>query len=497
MTIASASFFTLGHLENTMNWSLGPYEASMGALLLLTLPIHGFLTRKNPEQRIPLRSIPSEIKEKRYFWHISLYLLMFIYKAAIDHHNEPMKTRVGGYTYWIYKIEGDWTSNLQHTFLNDSLTILLSAHYLFMYLFLIWFSPMYYILSRDKTMADKSALNYLVIYLLSVPFYLFFNVEVTSSYIPGVDALLYHDSFTLSFFTANDPMDNAIPSLHIGLPIGLLIINRLHCKELGVKIKNWRHREFDIFIAINVLIYIFSIQYLGIHWLLDIIPGIGLAFVTSYFVNQIQPKLRSDNFTYINSILPNKKQLYSILSVSLISTFLIFFVIIDGPGTSDEKPNYRLGFEDINLETIEVHSLTNPVDIEVINIGEESIQILLIKTIIAEKYAEKGIFDWDALSSKGEILLSLPPNENTTFSVITESIYDSYLILTKLDVTNSCDDFLECDSMKNRVGEVRIKTYYFDDELIWTAYLFSLPSFYVTGYVLGMRNKEIMGIKAS
>jgi hypothetical protein len=51
--------------------------------------------------------------------------------------------------------------------------------------------------------------------------------------------------------------------------------------------------------------------------------------------------------------------------------------------------------------------------------------------------------------------------------------------------------------MKNRVGEVRIKTYYFDDELIWTAYLFSLPSFYVTGYVLGMRNKEIMGIKAS
>ena len=86
-----------------------------------------------------------------------------------------------------------------------------------MYLFMIWFSPIYYILSRDHEMADKAALNYFVIYLLSVPLYLFFNVEVTSSYLEGMDALLYHDSFTLSFFTSNDPMDNAIPSLHIQL----------------------------------------------------------------------------------------------------------------------------------------------------------------------------------------------------------------------------------------------------------------------------------------
>ena len=105
---------------------------------------------------------------------------MFVYKAAIDHHNEPMKTRVGGYTHWIYYIEGNWTKYIQDFFLNDTLTNLLSAHYLFIYLFMIWFSPMYYILSNDKVMADKAALNYFVIYLLSVPFYLFFNVEVTS-----------------------------------------------------------------------------------------------------------------------------------------------------------------------------------------------------------------------------------------------------------------------------------------------------------------------------
>ena len=39
--------------------------------------------------------------------------------------------------------------------------------------------------------------NYFVVYVLAVPLYLFFNVEVTSSFIPGMDALLYHDSWYL------------------------------------------------------------------------------------------------------------------------------------------------------------------------------------------------------------------------------------------------------------------------------------------------------------
>jgi hypothetical protein len=143
-----------------------------------------------------------------------------------------------------------------------------------------------------------------------------------------------------------------------------------------------------------------------------------------------------------------------------------------------------------------VHSVTNPVNIEVINIGEESVQLLLIKTSIAEKHAKKGIFDWDALSSEGELFL-LSPKENTSFSVTTESIYDSYVILSKLQKPESCSEILDCEIMKNSVGEIRIITHYFDDELIWSAYMASLPSFYIVGYVLGMSDKEIMSIKTS
>ena len=468
-----------------MDWLFGPYELSMISLIILTLPIHFFLTRDEPEKRVKLNEILSEIKKHRYWWHISLYAIMFAFKVFIDHHNEPIKSRVGGFTHWIYSIEGNWTNNIQDFFLNDILTNLLSAHYLFMYLFMIWFSPIYYILSRDHEMADKAALNYFIIYLLSVPLYLFFNVEVTSSYLEGMDALLYHDSFTLSFFTSNDPMDNAIPSLHIGLPISLLIINRLHCKEREIKIKNWRHREFDIFVMINVLIYLFSIQYLGIHWVIDILPGLLIAFFTSYFVHIFQPLLRSVISDGIYVLIPNKRQLITAIITIILCLNTIIFGIIDGPGTNDDNPNFRVGYGDINLETIEVHSLSDPVAVEIINVGDNNLEILLIKLSEVENYADKGSFDWDKFVEYGDLMI-LNADKTINTEVPANDFFDVYLILIRLP---NIEDCVDC-SNNSKFGEVRIISEYADDELLLSAILSSIPSFYIIGYVIGSINQN-------
>ena len=179
------------------------------------------------------------MKQKGYKWHISIYFLMFGFKALIDQHNEAIKPRVGGFTHVVHNIEGEITIWADARFKGVLLTVVLSFHYLFVYLFIIWFSPIYYILSRDEAMADKAVLNYVVIYVLAVPLYLFFNIEVTSSFVPGMEALLYHDAWYLFFFTEVDPLDNGIPSLHIGIPICLLITNRLHVNSLGIKINQW------------------------------------------------------------------------------------------------------------------------------------------------------------------------------------------------------------------------------------------------------------------
>mgnify|MGYP000003967285 FL=1 len=458
-----------------MDWPIGPYGTSMGALLLLTLPIHFFLTRDEKDRRVSLRELPGEIREKGYWWHISLYVLMFLYKAAIDHHNEPMKDRVGGFTHWIYSIEGDWTNNIQEYFLNDTLTNLLSGHYLFMYLFMIWFSPIYYILCRDEIMADKAALNYFIIYVLSVPLYLFFNVEVTSTYIADMDALLYHDSFTLSFFIDNDPMDNAIPSLHVGLPISLLIINRLHCRELGINFNDWRHKEFDRFVSFNVIIYLFSIQYLGIHWFIDIIPGIFLAIITSSFVHSVQPIIRARNENGFSSLLPNRNQLVaSLITVIICSTWLIVGVV-DGPGTDENEANMRMGVGDVNLDTIEVHSLWDPVFVDVSNVGENNLDILLIQREYVEPHVEKGIFNWDSFENSGQ-LISLPSNESIEFEVNPTTLFDVYIILVRISESSDLDS--------DALGEVRISSQYVDDKLLWTGLLVSLPAFIITGIVL-------------
>ena len=458
-----------------MDWPIGPYGTSMGALLLFTLPIHFFLTRDEKERRVSLVDLPKEIKEKGYWWHILLYLLMFIFKAIIDYHNEPMKARVGGFTHWIYAIEGDWTNQIQEFFLNDNLTNLLSGHYLFMYLFMIWFSPMYYILCRDEIMADKAALNYFVIYLLSVPLYLFFNVEVTSSYISGMDALLYHDSFTLAFFTDNDPMDNAIPSLHVGLPISLLIINRLHCRKLGIDFKDWRHKEFDYFIQFNVIIYLFSIQYLGIHWIVDIIPGIILAIITSSFVHAVQPIVRARTENGWISLLPNRSQALSSILVLLICSTWLAVGVIDGSGTDEDEANMRFGTGDINLDTIEVHSLSDPVTVDVFNVGDNDVEVLLIKRDFVEVHAEKGIFYWDQFVSNGNLSI-LEVNSSLTFTIIPDSLFDVSIVLVRLSNSENLED----DSL----GEVRIVSNYVDDELIYTGFLVSFPAFIITGIVI-------------
>jgi len=463
-----------------MDWPIGPYGTSMGALLLMTLPIHFFLTRDEKDRRVSLRDLPNEIREKGYWWHILLYVLMFLYKAVIDHHNEPMKERVGGFTHWIYSIEGDWTNHIQEFFLNDTLTNILSGHYLFMYLFMIWFSPMYYILCRDEVMADKAALNYFIIYILSVPLYLFFNVEVTSTYLADMDALLYHDSFTLAFFTDNDPMDNAIPSLHVGLPISLLIINRLHCRQLEIDFNDWRHKEFDMFVTFNVIIYLFSIQYLGIHWFVDIIPGILLAIITSSFVHSVQPIVRARTEKGWSPLLPNRNQLMASIFTMIICSSWLMIGVVDGPGTDDDEANIRVGIGDINLDTIEVHSLWDPVFVDVSNVGNYDIDVLLIQRDNVEEHVEKGIFDWNSFVSEGQ-LTSLQTNTSIELEVTPDSLFDVYVILVKI----SESDDLDSDAL----GEVRITPHYVDDKLLWTGLLASIPAFIITGVVLeGMVN---------
>ncbi len=452
----------------------------MGLLLLATFPLLRVLTRDEPEMRVRLVDLGREIKEKGYKWHIAIYLVMYLFKAFIDQHNEAIKPRVGGFTHMIHGFEGDVTLWIQQTFENSLLTDLLSFHYLFVYLFLIWFSPMYYILCKDEVMADKAVLNYFIIYVLAVPFYLFFNVEVTSSFIPGMKALLYHNQWELFFFTEVDPLDNGIPSLHVGIPVGLLIVNRLHVRRLGIKISEWRHKEFDLFVAANVPIYLFSIQYLGIHWISDVVPGLILGVACALFTDRMQPVLRSIPENGWSSAAPTKEVWRVSLAFAVLGTILLGSLIVDGPGTDDDLPTSRLGPGDVNLDVIEVHSFWDPAQVKVVNVGEEPVEVLVIHRDEVEEYAEMGQIAWEMLPMDEKV--TLEAGGSFEEEIATPTIADGHFVLIS-------------HQGETGVGEVRVTIEYVDGILLYSALVCSIPSLAIMGWIVGsliFESKEVM-----
>ncbi len=423
-------------------------------------------TRKNPDYRVTPSELISEIKSRGYVWHISLYLAMFLFKAFTDYHNEPLKAMVGGFTHVVYSIEADLVFHIQERFRNGLVSEILSLHYLFAYLFIIWYPPMHYILSKDPDLADLAAMNYFVIYLLAVPFYLFFNVEVTSSFIPGVDALMYHDGWNIEFFTSNDPLDNGIPSLHVGLPISLLMIHRAYTRQRGIDISEWRHRGLDVFIMSNVAIYLFSILYLGIHWVSDVIPGLILAVICSRFCIYIQPILRGGG---MRGALKVMRQNTRPILVSITVGAILLMGTVEGPGTNPANPDFRMEGDDVRLEILEVHSLDQPVIITVENLGQVSVQALLADIENVEPHADRGIIDFDSVIPMGAYSM-LRPGSTWTLEYTPESITENKVILFKAATTES------------GVAEVSLLNEYPDsDRLLFSGFLISMFSFVIAG----------------
>ena len=448
----------------------------MGLLLVLTIPLHLLWTKDSREYRVKPNRIISEIRDMGYYWHISLYLAMFLFKAFTDNHNEPLKEMVGGFTHLVYSIEGELVLFVQDRFRNESLSEILSLHYLFAYLFIIWYPPIHHILSGDKDLADLSAMNYLVIYLLAVPFYLFFNVEVTSSYLPGVDALMYHDSWNLRFFTNNDPLDNGVPSLHVGLPASLLLIHRAYLKEKNIQMSDWRHRGLDRFIIANVAIYMFSILYLGIHWLSDVVPGLLLAIICSRFCIRVQPVLRKEGVRGFLNMLTEKTNITPIITCAVVGSLAIM-AAIGGPGTSPQNPDFRMEGDDVKLEPLEIHSLDDPVYVDVMNVGDIDVKVLFVNVVAVEPMAERGRINFDSVLPEGELKI-LEPGSTWTFDYMPKSSEDNYVIL------------LKSGGEGGEIAEVSILSEYPGADLaLVSGFMISMLSFIVVGISANPRYK--------
>ena len=180
---------------------------------------------------------------------------------------DPVATDLVGYDYayalvnvengFVYWFSQHWNPVLLYYFV---------LIYIVVYPFTLWFSPLYFILGRKKRALKFLAYGLLLIYMVSLPFYLFLPITNVYSFYGVESALETVIPSIESFFYLTTTQNNCLPSLHTAMAILIA-----YCFSLT---GNKKLEYFGYFVMVSVLI---SVIYLSIHWLIDMIAGVFLS----------------------------------------------------------------------------------------------------------------------------------------------------------------------------------------------------------------------------
>jgi len=252
---------------------------------------------------------------RRYWLHIGMVLVIYNAKDFLDEVDRILMANTDGMlnmTPWIYAIEGDMALWVQQTFMSDWLTAFMTHFYVVGFMVICYVSIFYFAYFDDRYMADRISLTIFWVYVLAIPFYLFFNVHVTGNYIPGMKTLAYNHTPEINdWFHRIDPLTNGMPSLHIGFPFAVWL-----CLLRFDTDKRWIIYRRIVFVYI--LLTAFCILYLGIHWFMDIIGGMIVAAIAVSIANRMaDPMWRLFDERTINArlvtVLTNPRRAFGVI----------------------------------------------------------------------------------------------------------------------------------------------------------------------------------------
>lgn len=171
----------------------------------------------------------------------------------------------------IYKLEGNVVASIQHLFQNNLLTTLSTFFYVVVFPCLMIVSVGIYTYQKNYKLFYSICYALMINYMIAIPFYLFFPVFEVWAFHPHVELLMNQvfPNFE-SEYRALSGLDNCLPSLHTSISVTMAVIASRSGHLL------WR--RFTLFSAVFI---IFSIFYLGVHWVADMVAGILLGLLAS------------------------------------------------------------------------------------------------------------------------------------------------------------------------------------------------------------------------
>ncbi|REE84328.1 PAP2 superfamily protein [Paenibacillus taihuensis] len=212
------------------------------------------------------------IFNRKYMLHfVALILILFCNKFELQ--IESHMKQAHDFATLFQSIEGNFVSTLQHTFENKYLTPILAFMYVVVFqAMLIASIAIYTNRSKDRMMFYAICYAIMINYLVAIPFYLFFPVSEVWYHDPQHVRFLMLDAFPdfENQYRALSGLNNCFPSLHTSISVTLAIL----AVRSGIKRWAW-------FCSISAAIIIFTIFYMGIHWLIDMCGGLVLATIAA------------------------------------------------------------------------------------------------------------------------------------------------------------------------------------------------------------------------
>ena len=184
---------------------------------------------------------------------------------------------ISDFSPYFYNIEGEFVATVQKTFYHPMLTQITTFFYVIVFTSVFFTSAIVYAYQKDNKTLHNLLFAIFLNYLLAVPFYLFFPVNEVWSVRENVRFLI-PDVFTTfeSTYRNMSGINNCFPSLHTSLSVTVFLISL----QQNNRILKW-------ITGVTACVIIFSIFYLGIHWLIDSIGGVLLACTTVYVAKRI------------------------------------------------------------------------------------------------------------------------------------------------------------------------------------------------------------------